>query len=62
MDDYIKYESGSGLRLKRVSTELKVGISTIVDYLAKNGYQIDKNPNTKINEEQYNYSYEKKCK
>ena len=32
MDDYIKYESGSGLRLKRVSTELKVGISTIVDY------------------------------
>lgn len=54
MDDYIKYESGSGLRLKRVATELKVGISTIVDYLAKNGYQIDKNPNTKINEEQYN--------
>ena len=25
-----------------------------MDYLAKNGYQIDKNPNTKINEEQYN--------
>ncbi len=35
-------------RLSKVAREFNVGISTIVDYLNEQGYEIDANPNTKI--------------
>lgn len=35
-------------RLSKVARELNVGISTIVDFLGKNGVEISTNPNTKI--------------
>jgi translation initiation factor IF-2 len=37
-------------RLSKVARELNVGISTIVDFLAAQGNEIDGNPNTKIDE------------
>ena len=41
------------IRLKKVATELNVGIHTIVEFLAKKGYLIETNPNTRINKSQY---------
>jgi translation initiation factor IF-2 len=41
------------LRLSKVAKEFNVGISTIVDFLHKKGYNIDSNPNTKITDEVY---------
>ena len=41
------------IRLKKVATELNVGIRTIVEFLAKMGHQIESNPNTRINKQQY---------
>ena len=37
-------------RLSKVARELNVGISTIVDFLAAQGNEIDGSPNTKIDE------------
>lgn len=45
--------SFKNIRLKKVATELNVGIHTIVEFLEKNGYQVDTNPNTRINQSQY---------
>jgi len=42
-----------GMRLSKVAKELNVGISTIVEFLSKQGHAIDSNPNTKIDETQY---------
>ncbi len=42
-----------GMRLSKVAKELNVGISTIVEFLSKQGYAIESNPNTKIDETQY---------
>ena len=42
-----------GKRLSKVAREFNVGTSTIVDFLHKKGYDIDTNPNTKINDELY---------
>jgi len=41
-------------RLSKVAREFNVGISTIVDFLNKKGYDIDSNPNAKVSPEQYN--------
>jgi translation initiation factor IF-2 len=41
------------LRLSKVAKELNVGISTIVEFLAKHGHAIESNPNTKVDETQY---------
>ena len=41
-------------RLSKVARELNVGISTIVDYLASQGIEIEASPNTKIDEGVYN--------
>merc|ERR1711916_179104 len=38
-------------RLSKAAREFNVGISTIVEFLAKKGYEIDGKPNTKINAE-----------
>jgi len=40
-------------RLNKVTREFNVGISTIVEFLADNGHEIDSNPNTKISEDLY---------
>lgn len=42
------------IRMTDVAKELKVGVSTLVDYLKKNGYNIELSPNTKL--DQYMYS------
>jgi len=40
-----------GTRLSKVARELNVGITTIVEFLHKNGHNIDSNPNTKITDD-----------
>jgi translation initiation factor IF-2 len=42
------------IRMTDVAKELKVGVSTLVDYMKKNGYNIELSPNTKL--DQYMYS------
>lgn len=41
-------------RLSKAAREFNVGISTIVEFLKKKGYEIDSNPNTKLEPEVYN--------
>ncbi len=41
------------IRLNKVTRDLNVGISTVVEFLQKKGHVIEANPNTKITEEQY---------
>lgn len=41
------------MRLSKIAKELNIGISTIRDFLKENGCEIDDNPNSKIQEEQY---------
>jgi len=40
-------------RLSKVAREFNIGISTIVEYLKKQGHDIESNPNTKISPELY---------
>jgi translation initiation factor IF-2 len=44
---------GNMIRLGQAARKLNVGSSTIIDFLAKKGYDIDSNPNTKITPEHY---------
>ena len=41
-------------RLSKVAREFNVGISTIVEFLHKKGFDLDSNPNSKVPEELYN--------
>ena len=41
------------IRLNKVTRDLNVGITTVVDFLQKKGYTVEANPNAKITEEQY---------
>ena len=41
------------IRLIKVSKELNVGISSLVEFLDKKGVQVEANPNTKIDDEHY---------
>ena len=41
------------IRLNKVTRDLNVGITTVVEFLQKKGYDIEANPNTQISEEQY---------
>jgi len=41
------------LRLSKVAKELNVGLSTIIDFLNGRGFAIESNPNSKIDENQY---------
>ncbi|NDV64279.1 translation initiation factor IF-2 [Bacteroides sp. 224] len=41
------------IRLNKVTRDLNVGISTVVEFLQKKGHTIEASPNTKITEEQY---------
>ena len=46
-------EENKGIRLKKAATELNVGISTLVEFLAKKGHQVESNPNARLTAEQY---------
>ena len=50
-------EENKGIRLKKAATELNVGISTMVEYLAKKGHQVESNLNTRLTAEQYDLVY-----
>ena len=41
------------IRLNKVTKDLNVGLSTVVEFLHKKGFPTEKNPNTKISEEEY---------
>lgn len=41
------------IKLIKVTRDLNVGITTVVEFLNKNGHQVESNPNTKISDEQY---------
>ncbi|MBI9062708.1 MAG: translation initiation factor IF-2 [Marinilabiliaceae bacterium] len=42
-----------GKRLSKVAREFNVGISTIVDFLHKKGFDVESSPNTKVTEDMY---------
>ncbi|MDR2910710.1 MAG: translation initiation factor IF-2 [Bacteroidales bacterium] len=42
--------TGNSIRLSKLAREFNVGIHTIVEFLHKNGFDIDSNPNTKIDD------------
>lgn len=46
-------KNNNSIRLSKVAKEFNVGIDTIVEFLAKKGYQIDKSPNTKLTADMY---------
>ena len=46
-------DENKGIRLKKAATELNVGISTLVEFLARKGHQVETNPNTRLTTEQY---------
>ncbi|MBQ0016693.1 MAG: translation initiation factor IF-2 [Bacteroidales bacterium] len=41
------------MRLNKAAKEFNVGLSTLTDFLAKKGHQVDPNPNTRLTPEQY---------
>ncbi len=41
------------VRLNKVTRDLNVGLSTIVEFLHKKGFSVEENPNTKISDEEY---------
>ena len=41
------------IRLNKVTRDLNVGLSTVVEFLHKKGFTIEENPNTKISDEEY---------
>ncbi len=45
--------TGKATRLSKAAREFNVGISTIIEFLQKKGFDIDSNPNTKISPELY---------
>ena len=40
-------------RLSQVARKLNVGRNTILDFLTDKGYEVDRSPNSKISQEQY---------
>jgi translation initiation factor IF-2 len=46
-------EDVKATRLSKAAREFNVGISTIVDFLHKKGFELDPNPNTKLPHEAY---------
>jgi len=44
---------GKSITLLKAAKELNIGIGTAVDFLAKNGYEIESKPNTKLDGETY---------
>jgi translation initiation factor IF-2 len=46
-------ESALIIRLSKAAREFNIGVTTIVEYLAKKGYSIGKDPNAKLSQEMY---------
>ncbi len=46
-------EENTNIRISKVAKEFNVGVSTIIEFLAKKGHKIDLSPNTKISKELY---------
>ena len=46
-------ESSKETRLKQVAKELNVGVSTLVEFLNKKGFQVENNPNHRISAKAY---------
>lgn len=46
-------EGTKQIRLSKVVKEFNVGLSTVIEFLAKKGFNVNNNPNTKISEEIY---------
>lgn len=46
-------EKNISVRLSKAAKEFNVGMSTIIEFLAKKGFKIDSSPNTKLNSEMY---------
>src|SRR6056297_2847688 len=46
-------KENKAIRLSKLAREINVGISTIVDFLKKKGYDVKPNPNAKVTQEQY---------
>ncbi len=42
------------IRLSKAAREFNIGVSTIVEYLSKKGFSVDKDPNSKLSQEMYN--------
>jgi len=40
-------------RLSKAAREFNIGINTVLDFLSKKGFQIDRDPNTKLTQEMY---------
>lgn len=47
-------EGATTVRLSKAAREFNIGISTVVEYLSKKGFTVDRDPNGKLNEEMYN--------
>ena len=46
-------ETNFTIRLSKAAKEFNVGMGTILDFLAKKGFQVDSSPNTKLSSEMY---------
>ena len=46
-------ESNITIRLGKAAKEFNVGVSTIVEFLTKKGFQVDMSPNTKLTSDMY---------
>ena len=47
-------ETNVTIRLSKAAKEFNVGVSTIREYLAKKGFQVDSSPNAKLTADMYN--------
>ena len=46
-------EEIKAVRLSKITKEFNIGVATVVEFLARKGYEIDSNPNTKIDGKLY---------
>ena len=54
LNEIFKYNiNNGGIRLIKVSKKFNLGINVLVEFLIKNGYNIEANPNAKISQEAY---------
>jgi translation initiation factor IF-2 len=47
-------EGTTTIRLSKAAREFNIGVSTVVDFLLKKGFTIEKDPNSKLSQEMYN--------
>ena len=46
-------ESTTTVRLSKAAREFNIGVNTVVDFLSKKGFKVDRDPNAKITQEMY---------